>query len=247
MTHPTIRGKLLPHVGLSVWHCTLAWQIQQNEVTIGPSREIQNLNSPITSTDRNPTNRILNRRSQYPILPLVHFPRANPRFIQPVLPNRQVILPPCGRLLRLPLRRNEMAGRIKADEAPYGERAVATRQVLRLHPESFPIAPYDEITARRWDGYDLRRSRRECTWAIRRSGTPHRLLLLLLFATQFSLRRLLSQSGGSREKIIFPNRVTVDGGDSHENSDWIKLPSASFLLGHLMDNDNSLPRRILNM
>jgi hypothetical protein len=138
-----------------------------------------------------------------------------------------------------------MTGRIEADEAPYGERAVSTRQVLRLHPESFPVAPYDEITARRWDRYDLRWSRWQSTWAIRRLGTPHRLLLL--FATQFSLRRLLSQSDGFREKIIFPNGVTVSGGDSHENSDWIKLPSASFLLGHIMDDDYSLPRRILNM
>jgi hypothetical protein len=212
-------------------------------VTIGPSREIQNLNSPITSTNRNPTNGILNRRSQYPIFPLVHLPRPNPRFIQPILPNHQVILPPCGRLRFL--RGDEMAARIKADEAPCGERAVSTGQVPRLHPESFPVAPYDEITARRWDEYDLRRSRWQSTWAIRRLGTPHRLLLLL--ATQFSLRRLLSRSDGFREKIIFPNGVTVDGGDSHENSDWIKLPSASFLLGHLMDDDNSLPRRILNM
>ncbi len=140
-----------------------------------------------------------------------------------------------------------MAGRIKTDKTPCGERVVATCQVLRLHPESLSIAPYDEITARRWDGDDLRRSRRESTWAIRRPRTSHRLLLL--FATQFSLRRrrLLNRSDGSWEKIIFPNGVTVDGGDSHENSDWIKLPSASFLLGHLMDNDNSLPRRILNM
>jgi hypothetical protein len=83
-----------------------------------------------------------------------------------------------------------MAGRIKADEASCGEGAVSTRQVLRLHPESFPVAPYDEITARRWDRYDLRRSRWQSTWAIRRLGTPHRLLLFL--ATQFSLRRLLS-------------------------------------------------------
>ena len=71
--------------------------------------------------------------------------------------------------------------------------------------------------------------------------------LLLLLATQFSLRRLLSRSDGFREQIIFLNGVTVDGGDSHENTDWIKLPSASFLLGHLVDNDYSLPRGILNM
>lgn len=212
-------------------------------MTIGPSREIQNLNSPITSTDSNSTNRILNRRSQYPIFPLVNLTWPNSRFIQPVLPNRQVILPSCGRL-RFP-RGDEMAGRIKADKAPCGERGASTRQVLRLHPESFPVAPYDEITARRWDRYGLGRSRWQSTWAIRRLGSSHRLLLLL--ATQFSLRRLLSRSDGFREKVIFPNGVTFDGGDSHENSDWIKLPSASFLLGHLMDNDNSLARRILNM
>ena len=138
-----------------------------------------------------------------------------------------------------------MAGRIKADEAPCGERAVSTRQVLRLHPESFPVAPYDEITGRWWDRYDLRRSHWQNTWAIRRLGTPHRPLLL--FAMQFSLRRWLSRSDGFREKIVFPNGGTVDGGDSHENGDWIKLPSASFLLGHLMDNDYSFSRRILNM
>jgi hypothetical protein len=40
-----------------------------------------------------------------------------------------------------------MARHIEADEAPHGERAVATSQILRLHPESLPVAPDDEIAA----------------------------------------------------------------------------------------------------
>ena len=69
-----------------------------------------------------------------------------------------------------------------------------------------------------------------------------------MLVTEFSLRRLLSRGDWSWEKIIFPNgMLAVVGCDSHENSDGIKLPSASFLLGHIMDNDYSLPRRVLNM
>jgi hypothetical protein len=139
-----------------------------------------------------------------------------------------------------------MAGRIKTDKAPHRECAVAACQVLRLHPESFSIAPYDKVTARRWDWYRLRRSCWKSTWATRRPRTSRRVLLVLV--TEFSLRQLLSRGDWSWEKIIFPNgMLSVVGCDSHENSDGIKLPSASFLLGHIMDNDYSLPRRVLNM
>lgn len=122
------------------------------QVTIDPSSEIQNLNSPIAPTDGDPTDRVLKRRRQYPILPFVNFPWPDPGFVQPVPPNRQVVLP--SSRLRV-LSRDEMTRHVEADEAPRGERAVAARQVLRLHPESFPVAPDDEIAARRWDGYRL--------------------------------------------------------------------------------------------
>ena len=219
----------------------MAW-VNTQTIDPSPSSKIQNLNSPVASTNRNSTDSIFKRRRQYAIFPLIDFPWANPRFIQPVLPNLQVVLPPSR--LRVP-GRNEMTRCIEADEAPYRERAATARHVLRLHPESFPVAPYDEITTRRWHWYRQCRSRRKSTWAICRPGTPDRLLLLLVAI--FSLRDLLSGGDRSGKKVVFPDRVSVDGGDSHENGNWIKLPSPSFLLGHLVNDDNSLPRMVLDV
>lgn len=138
-----------------------------------------------------------------------------------------------------------MTRRIKAHEAPNGERAMTTRQVPRLHPESFPIAPSHEITARRWDLYHLRRSHGKSTWAI---CWPRTLRCVLLVVAHFILRHPLSRRvDRSRKEIVFPNRVAVVGRDSHENSDRIKLPSPSFLFCHLVNDDNGFRRGILNI
>jgi hypothetical protein len=170
----------------------------------------------------------------------MNLPWPNPRFIQSILPDLPYILPPCR--LRIPSR-NEMTRHIETYETPSRERAVATRQVLRLHPESFPIPPSYEITARRRHIYRLRRSHRKCTWAICWPRTSRCVRLLM----NFIFRRLLSRGDGTGKEVIFPNRVAVVGCDSHENSDRIKLPSFPFLFCHLVNDDNSFYRRVLNM
>ena len=41
--------------------------------------------------------------------------------------------------------------------------------------------------------------------------------------------------------------MALVGRDSHENGDWIELPSLPFLLCHFVYNDDRLLCRILNM